>query len=233
MHVKLCIFIMYGAAHKSTWHCKGESGSTFCILDRNAYSSMSRVAEEDGSEMLQCDLKTHAELGLATSAELRDTIRRLETFRLTDSANSFAMREKALGFTYEPYNMLSDSSLDNILHLEAQFLHDWMHMIFVTGVWNMVFNVVLEAIRPEIAGNIYTLLYGYIAQWVWPKRVGGMKLHELFTETKRTANAKGRPFQVFGQRGFVPIRCVCAFIRYGRSACWEVCCRDRGSLSPV
>ena len=119
------------------------------------------------------------------------------------------MREKALGSTYEPYNMLSDSSLDNVLHLEAQFLHDWMHMIFVTGVWNLVFNFVLEAIRPEIAGNIYTLLYGYIAQWVWPKRVGGMKLHELFTETKRTANAKVGHFKCSASEG-LSLYAVCA-----------------------
>ena len=159
--------------------------------------------------MLQCNINTHAELDRATNADRRYTVRRLEAFRLTDTKKRVEMRETSLGFTYEPYKMLSDSSLDNVLHLETQFLHEWMHMIFVTGVWNLVFNLVLEAIRPEIAGNIYTLLYGYIAQWVWPKRVGGMKLHELFTDPKRTANAKVCHFKCSASEG-LPVYAVCA-----------------------
>ena len=201
MFVKLGTFIMDGAAHKSIWHCKGDAGTKLCLLDRNVFSVASRVAEEDGTALLQCNVKKCADLDLVTSADVRDAVRRLEVCRHTDTPEQFEMREKALGFTYQPYNMLSDSSLDEVLDLEGQFLHDWMHMLFVTGVWNLTMNLVLEAVRPTIAGNIYALLRGYVERWVWPKRIGGLRLGELFREDKRASNARANNFKCSASEG--------------------------------
>ena len=49
---RLGCFVQDGAAHKSTWHCKGEAGSKICILCRNLFSARSELCDEDGGELL-------------------------------------------------------------------------------------------------------------------------------------------------------------------------------------
>ena len=202
MFIKVGVFIMDGLAHKACWHCKGDAGSKFCILDMNAFSALSRVTEEDGTRMLQCNARRLADLDLSTSADMREAVHRLEAHRATDTAKVFEIRQKALGFTYEPYNCLSDRRLDEILDVENQFMHDWMHMVFVKGVWNLVMFLVLEAIRPVIEGNIYTLLKGYLERWHWPQRFsrsGG--LAELFDDSRRKPNVEAGAFKCNASEG--------------------------------
>ena len=102
--VKLGYFIQDGAAHKQTWHCKGDYGCKYCVLCRNIFSYASEVVDEEGDELLRCCTKTYAELDLASSEDLRWSVRRLNTLRDDPEidADEFAIREKALGFTWSP-----------------------------------------------------------------------------------------------------------------------------------
>ena len=202
MFIKMGVFVMDGLAHKALWHCKGDAGSKFCILDKNAFSALSRVTEEYGTRLLQCNARRLADLDLSTSADMREAVHRLEAHRATDTPPQFEMRQMALGFTYEPYNVLSDRRLDHVLDVENQFMHDWMHMVFVKGVWNLVMPFVLEAIRPVFDGNIYTLLKGYIERWHWPQRVSrGGGLAELFDDSRRKPNVEAGTFKCSASEG--------------------------------
>ena len=93
---KLGYFIQDGAAHKQTWHRKGESGCKLCVLRRNVFSYASEVVDEEGDELLRCCTKTYAELDLASSEDLRWSVRRLNTLRDDPDIdpNEFAIREK-------------------------------------------------------------------------------------------------------------------------------------------
>ena len=86
MFIKVGVFIMDGLAHKACWHCKGDDGSKFCILDMNAFSALSRVTEEDGTRLLQCNARRFVDLDLSTSADMREAVHRLEAHRATDTA---------------------------------------------------------------------------------------------------------------------------------------------------
>ena len=82
------------------------------------------------------------------------------------------------------------------------FLHDWMHMIFVSGVLDLMLHYTLEAIRDaKIVGNIYSLLRGYISLWVWPKRLKQTKLHDLFTDARRSGNVDAGKFRCDASEG--------------------------------
>ena len=142
LFAKLGYFIQDGAAHTQTWHCKGDSGCKLCVLCRNIFSLASEVVDEDGTRVLRCNAKTRAELDLATSADLRWAVRRLNMLHDDPGVtpDEFEHREKALGFTWSPYNLLGDTSMDPYLDVPNQFFHDWMHMIFVGGVFNLVLH---------------------------------------------------------------------------------------------
>ena len=95
-------FLQDGNAHKVTWHREGENGCKLCLLCRNIFSEESRVADEDGPMQLRCNVRGRCQLDLATSEELRETVRRLEAARATMTPDDFAEHEKVVGFNWPP-----------------------------------------------------------------------------------------------------------------------------------
>ena len=81
-----------------------------------------------------------------------------------------------------------DRELDDIVQPADQFMHDWMHCIFVSGVWNICFEMVLQALRSAGIRDVYDSLQDYVKLRCWPRRVNSGKLHELFTDGRRKKN---------------------------------------------
>ena len=103
LFAKLGYFIQDGAAHKQTWHCKGDAGCKLCVLCRNVFSAASEVVE-DGEEVLCCNAKKYADLDLATSEDLQWAVRRLNELHDDPaiSPDEFAIRKKALASLGHP-----------------------------------------------------------------------------------------------------------------------------------
>ena len=208
---KLGYFIQDGAAHKQTWHCKGDAGCKLCVLCRNIFSEASEVVGEEDEQLLRCNAKKYTDLDLANSDDLRYAVRRLNALH-DDPAfdvDEFETREKALGFRWSPYNLLGDPDMDPYLDVPNQFFHDWMHMIFVGGLFNLTLHYFLEAIREETKSNVYSNLHGYISRWRWPIRLKLSKLADLFTDAKRTANAKAGSFKCSASEGLSIYLVIC------------------------
>ena len=51
LFASLRFLLQDGAAHKGTWHNKGDAGSRFCMLCKNIFSESSKVVDADGSNM--------------------------------------------------------------------------------------------------------------------------------------------------------------------------------------
>ena len=60
---RLDCFVQDGAAHKNTWHCKGDAGSKICILCQNLFSAKSELCDEDD---VKCLCRGDKRLGGAT-----------------------------------------------------------------------------------------------------------------------------------------------------------------------
>ena len=60
--------------------------------------------------------------------------------------------------------MLSESPLDPYLEVAEQFLHGWMHMMFVTGAWNLVAHLLCETML-VISNEFYSVVRGYVRNW--------------------------------------------------------------------
>ena len=58
--------------------------------------------------------------------------------------------------------MLLDPELDDVVKPADQFMHDWMHCIFVQGIWNVLLNLVLESIEKQ-GVNAYDELLCYLS----------------------------------------------------------------------
>ena len=84
---KLGHWIQDGAAHKATFHCKGDAGCKLCVLCRNLFSQASEVVDEDGSGTPQCNAKKYAELDFATHEDLEEAVTRLEMLRASPACD--------------------------------------------------------------------------------------------------------------------------------------------------
>ena len=130
----------------------------FCLLCRNIFSLTSVFGEVDGAGSIARNARRVSDLVLATSAELIEAVRRVHARRLVDTPDLQARREKALGFSYMGYNLMVDPLLDGILHPAQQFVHDWMHCCFVSGVWSICVHLLLQALWRSGVKDVYASL---------------------------------------------------------------------------
>jgi hypothetical protein len=201
LYIKLKIFVQDGGAHKITWHCKGDSGCKFCLLCRNLFSEACELADVDDDGNSRCNVIKFEELELATSDELIEACRRVHAHRSTDTPDVFNARQIACGFTYMSYNMLVDDELDDIVQPADQFMHDWMHCLFVSGVWNITFQLVLKAMHAAGITDLYNTLYTCCERWHWPMRLKQAKMQDHFAEGRREINTKGKKFKCQASQG--------------------------------
>ena len=115
-----------GGAHKSVWHSRGDAGSKFCLLCKNLFAEESELVDDDGTNLLCCNVFKYAELVPATSKELRKTYRYLEKVKSRGvlNAGEFVAVQQALGLTYHKHALLLERSLDAFCDPVEIYMHD-------------------------------------------------------------------------------------------------------------
>ena len=195
------MFLQDGAAHKSTWHCKGDAGTKLCMLCRNLVSVDSGLTDEDGGQMLSCSLLHDAELDPATDDDIRGSVRRLAAHAATDSAVMFAKRQQAYGFVHQPEGLLLDRTLDEFVRPASMFVHDWMHAVFVNGIFQTVVYLTFAAVASDNAGDAWQAMAEYTLLWCWPRRVQHSGLKEIFSTKRATASRKAMHLKCTASEG--------------------------------
>ena len=231
-HARLAMFLQDGAAHKFTWHCKGDAGSKLCMLCKNLFTSASGVCQEDDLDLLRCDVIYADDLELASDRELIQLVRDLNIRRLTDDAAAFKVRQQAYGFTWKSYNLLTDPVLRGTMRPTTQFAHDWMHTLFVSGVFNTVLFIVLERTRATTKA-IYSLAHGYVSQWRWPKHLNVSSISDCLAPSRRQVYVKDGRFKCTASEAlslysvlavFLQTVCVASDIAVGACAVYFALC---------
>ena len=161
----------------------------------------SEISLEGGEFELSCGVTKRCELDLANDDELRSSARRLYAHRATDGPEVFKRRQMAYGFTYSPYSLLVDADLTGIIQPASQYMHDWMHGVFVGGVWSVTVNYILEALRVDGIADLYQMILDYVAMWTFPARTKQSKAHEIFEPKRRRGNVKARYFKCKASEG--------------------------------
>ena len=189
---KMAIILQDGGAHKETFHPTGDGGSKLCMLCRNIWTETCNVCDEDGTDLLMCNVIKTANLVLATSKQLRKTARYLETKVGVMTGEKFTNLQQALGITHEPYGILLDRTLDTIVQPTEVFMHDWMHLLFVSGVANLVVYLTFESFIGNDRKEVYEHFRNYVSVWHWPGRLHGSGLSEIFTEKRKDSHREAK-----------------------------------------
>jgi hypothetical protein len=207
------MFLQDGGAHKTVWHCKGDAGSKLCMLCRNLYTQKSQLVAEDGSHMLTCSLIHEADLDFATDDDIRGSVRRLAVRHATDSNVVFKQWSMVIGFRHEPNGMLMDPTLDNLVQPATHFCHDWMHAIFVHGVFNTMVFLVFEDLMNSVFRNIWDTMFSYIEAWVFPHRLHSTSLKDMFSKTRAKSSRKAKFLKCTASEGLSVYPILAFFIQ--------------------
>jgi len=207
LFAKLAGFIQDGGAHKSVWHCKGSAGTRFCMICLNniargtgLYTTDGDNSDDDEEELLTCSIINDAECHFATDDDVRGSVRRLAAMKPLLSVADFKMRQQAHGFTHEPHGILMDPSLDNTVYPVRQFIHDWMHALFVNGCFNFVALWVLEAIRLTHT-NVWDCMMGFVEHWKLPQVVDSSSVKAVFEPNRATSSRKAKRLKCTASQG--------------------------------
>ena len=117
-----------------------------CLLCRNLFAMETVMGHADAEGTIICSATKVSDLDIATSAELKEAVRRVHAMKPISDARTQSIREKTLGFSFMGYNILNDPALDSVLEPAEHFMSDWMHCLFVGGVWNICLQMVLRAL---------------------------------------------------------------------------------------
>ena len=138
------------------------------------------MVDEDGTNLLCCNVLTWEQLVPASSKGLRRNARYLEKKATTMAPEPFIELQQSLGMTYHKHALFLERQLDDYVDPVEVYMHDWMHALFVDGVFNFVLYLLLESVIQIGFPEIYAVFKDYIATWKWPDRVHSYHLHEIF-----------------------------------------------------
>ena len=188
LRLKLAYILQDGAAHKAIFCLKGDKGTRFCVLCKNCFAVDSDEVDDDGELLFRSDKVFEHQCKFATTNELKGTLERLQG-RHAQLQNGeikkkeFHAWEKAAGFNFEPHGLVFDRDLGAVLDPTSHYLHDWMHCIFVVGIFNTVVYLLLKAVK-EASGKpllfFYNTLYEFVGLWKLPSDKSG-DLKQCFT----------------------------------------------------
>jgi hypothetical protein len=190
----LSMILQDGGAHKLVWHCKGDAGTKMCMLCRNLVSQRSKVAGEEGAELLKCSIIHEAELDFATDADIRGTIRRLAEDAVNLPKALFLLKQQACGFNHEPHGLLMDPNLMRIVKPATQFCHDWMHGVLYNGIFQTVAYLCLTSFQAAGFADLYSSISAFVELWERPHQHQHLSL-ALFSKKALDAHKRAGLFK--------------------------------------
>ena len=185
-----------GAAHKYMYCIKGDSGSRFCCLCLNAWSSVSEVLDEDGNPLMICHMCKVSDMKPASDADILAAADRLAHRRATIEDNTVFNRwQQASGLVHEPHGLLLDRELrsKNIVLPCSQYCHDPMHTMVANGVMNVVTWLLLDTLSSHM--GIWDALHSYVSLWNTPRHFKGNHVCEMFNKKRQKSCREAKKFK--------------------------------------
>lgn len=186
---KLGYFLQDGLAQKTIWSLKGDSGTRFCLYCQNLVTSRSGI--EGG--VLTSNSFDLSSIVQSTDKSLQRTIERIAANHTTMSHDDFALWQQATGFNFCKQSLPWDPLLGSALLPREMFTHDWMHTFFVTGVFNIMTQLVMDEIDASFRVNAYQMAQSCIEHWVLPGDKSNV--YHLLSQKHRKANKQAGVFK--------------------------------------
>ena len=199
LHARLQVMVQDGLAHKEIWQVKGDSGLRMC-LGCDIINSSTDLPGFAMPGALKQNVIRERDLNFFSDAHVRGAARRLSAFYARDDPRIDQI-QMALGLNHCRYMLLTDPALTSIVAGPSQFMHDWMHGVFASGVFNILMHHLLTSLEGSGLRSVYAVLESYVTDWRWPHRVKASGVSSIFNSKRRAGNRKGLNFRAGASEG--------------------------------
>ena len=170
VYMRLEIVIADEAALHSIYTCKGASGLKCCLLCQNIFTDDSVVAPDGWAQLHTCS--DTSQLVLHTTGSTVAVINRLQVAAADVAAghltkDSFNELKTRLGYNYVEGSVMLDARCRAIVDPTSHAVHDWMHVFFVNGIFNVHMGRLMQ--ETSCDGISYKVVHEYLEQWRHPK----------------------------------------------------------------
>ena len=169
--MKLGSFLADEAALHFGYCNKGASGLKPCVLCANVFNSKVRrdIVEGDATGRAQHHTTHDAtKLILHTPESITTILRRLQAAHGNLTVRDFDELQTTMGWTYSPDGVMWNPVIRPIIEPSATATFDWMHIIFVHGVFGVHMGQVMWRLKPE--GVTYEKMHDFLQKFNWAKQ---------------------------------------------------------------
>lgn len=202
--IHLAYLLQDGAAHKYVFNTKGDAGTKMCLLCRNLVATSSDIFDDEGEMLCKPSLTYEHEMDMADDNDIAGTIARLKSkhddhLARKLNATQFSAWEKACGLNFEPDGLMWDPDLMmTILSPTKHYVHDWMHTMFVTGVFQTVMWLMMVAIKDAFSQfsmkKLFDAWHDYLGLWTQPCDKSG-DMQSNFTQQRLESMKRSKTFK--------------------------------------
>ena len=118
--------------------------------------------------------------------------------------------ETNLGWNFEPESLLFDEPCLRHAHPVQHVLYDWMHVFFVSGVFNITLFLVLHALSGF--GITYQLIHDYVAAWNLPRRRKNVKVGDVFCKKRCESSKEAKHWKCTASEGLSTMEILAHFM---------------------
>ena len=170
LHIWMDLGAIFGdeAALHSIFCCKGAAGFKPCLLCANVFNT--KFVEELPHGAVDQTCSDYSQLQLHNERTIQMLQERLANAQELESQDAFKELEIVLGWKLVVGSLLSAHALRHRVSVTTQCFFDWMHCIFVRGVFNYHLINMLKALKKKSYDISWFEQYAML--WVWPSQVG-------------------------------------------------------------
>ena len=161
--VQLHVIVADEIALKQLFHFRGASARLPCSLCINATALKGNVPRTPFFRPITCI--NFGEFMPNTKDGVRDCLTHLNVCHAHMGVTAFTEEQRKLGWTYAPFNVLLDDTLD--VDMCTSMMLDWFHLYLVNGLFTFEFGLFMRLWAADGIG--FPQLCTFLAAWTWPR----------------------------------------------------------------
>ncbi|CAE7513380.1 unnamed protein product [Symbiodinium sp. CCMP2592] len=209
--VVLSMIVQDGGAHKALWSCKGDAGTRMCMLCRNVIAQRCDILHSSGLPVVGSSEIRESKLSLATDQSIHEAMAKLAEKKMLLNAADFSTWQQATGWTYNSCSLLQQEDQRWLVRPVSQYCHDSMHTLLVSGVFQTVTWLVLEALQKQFP-NLWEIADEYVAKWTLPRNISA-KAEGMLGQSRAKACKEAETFKCTASEGLTLSPILACFFR--------------------
>ena len=191
---------------------KGSSGLKCCLFCANCFNSKTTRSSVKKSEWAL--LHTHhkfSDFVLHTPETIDAIVQELRDANEALSKTQRAKLETVLGYTFEPSSCLFHDELRPKITPAGHAIYDWMHVVFVGGVFNHAMFQTMHAFRKTVL--TYSFIYELLQFWHWPAQSRDETGVDSFSPSRVNASKDAGTHKCTASQGRCLLPVIAAILR--------------------